>query len=969
MLSTRQRWGWASALAAAIVVGAGVGAPGATAGTIEVEPCATASSVVTPSVLWQVEMTYWAPRFSIDAPETCAGGSVIEFSTRGSDELPYDAWVGASVRVPWRTATLSGVEAAWTTNPAIHPDWKIRATAYNDYGDQRLVAGCNLPASPNCRAFSASYSAMTIPADTTRLTWDVHCYTTPCASRGSPVWLWRASRMAFTVNDAIAPVVVDDSATGSALTAPSTWLRGRQAFSIRAEDRGGLGIESTRVLVDGREISSTNDVDCPRQWVGGWWCWEHATTRATVDTSRLADGEHEQTIEATDATGNTTQRRSTLRTDNHSDTPAAAAVSPSAWSTTNAFDVSWTNPAGGAPIVAAYVTRCDENGANCDTTRVARSAIETMTGQSVPGAGEWPITIALEDAAGNVGPAVQAGTARLAAAPVASTMPSVSGNAREGEELTLDAGSWSGVPAPATTTWLVCDEAGDNCAPITGANATALQLAPEHVGATVRVEITATNAGGQQTERSAPSAVVQARPPVLTAPPRTSAATGRTVAAPSGSTLRDALVVGGTLDVGGDAWDGTANLSVDVQWQRCDATGSGCAAISGAQARTYAPVRADIDHAVRAEIVARNVAGAARAITDPVLILDDAPPREETREGEQERPPTKPEPAQPEAAQAAIARPSDAPRPRALGSLLSSTAPRAECLRGLRVRLPATGRLRVDGALPGRARVLAGGRLVLQVETTSTGVSVRNASGALLGVVRSSSTVRWLRQSPTRVSARAADGSALVVVGIDGRRGRAIVKGRTCRYSAPKTARVVARADRAARWSAWLFDETGAPIGNAKLRVSDGNGSAVVTTDAHGRARLRQTAAAGSRTVTISYSGDERHSGATFAARLTIQNVTMLSGSASRTTVAIRGQVRGAARAVRVEYLDEAKRWRLLASSRAGASGHWAVRSATPGQHAGGSQLVVRAIVGATGNFAARTGGEVRIDLQKAGNR
>ncbi len=49
------------------------------------------------------------------------------------------------------------------------------------------------------------------------------------------------------------------------------------------------------------------------------------------------------------------------------------------------------------------------------------------------------------------------------------------------------------------------------------------------------------------------------------------------------------------------------------QWQRCTATGTGCANIAGATAAAYRPAAADVGHELRAEVTAHNGAGASAA--------------------------------------------------------------------------------------------------------------------------------------------------------------------------------------------------------------------------------------------------------------------------------------------------------------------------------------------------------------------
>ena len=76
------------------------------------------------------------------------------------------------------------------------------------------------------------------------------------------------------------------------------------------------------------------------------------------------------------------------------------AVSPGGWSSTNRFDVSWTNPGGqGAPIVKARWLLCAAGGTgDCTTGSAAGTDINSLSGLTVPAAGAWDLTVWLEDA-------------------------------------------------------------------------------------------------------------------------------------------------------------------------------------------------------------------------------------------------------------------------------------------------------------------------------------------------------------------------------------------------------------------------------------------------------------------------------------------------------------------------------------------------------------------------------------------
>ena len=109
-------------------------------------------------------------------------------------------------------------------------------------------------------------------------------------------------------------------------------------------------------------------------------------------------------------------------------------------------------------------------------------------------------------------------TAPPATPPSNTTLPDISGTAREGQTLTSTDGAWSGTtPMTYARQWRRCDAAGGACTNISGATATTYVLAAADVGFTIRSSVTATNSGGNATAQSAQTAVVAPlNPPVAT---------------------------------------------------------------------------------------------------------------------------------------------------------------------------------------------------------------------------------------------------------------------------------------------------------------------------------------------------------------------------------------------------------------------------------------------------------------------
>jgi len=94
-------------------------------------------------------------------------------------------------------------------------------------------------------------------------------------------------------------------------------------------------------------------------------------------------------------------------------------------------------------------------------------------------------------------------------APVVKTKPSVSGSAIVGDELTADAGTWTGGATTFTFQWQRCDSAGTGCADVTNATARSYGVRTSDAGHRMRVEVTAKNASSTATATSDPTAVIR----------------------------------------------------------------------------------------------------------------------------------------------------------------------------------------------------------------------------------------------------------------------------------------------------------------------------------------------------------------------------------------------------------------------------------------------------------------------------
>jgi hypothetical protein len=189
--------------------------------------------------------------------------------------------------------------------------------------------------------------------------------------------------------------------------------------------------------------------------------------------------------------------------------------------------------------------------------------------------------------------------------PGASVLPAVSGSPAVGQLLTAFGGTWRNRPVSLAYQWQRCDPAGV-CTDIAGATSSTHVLLDDDAGATMRVEVTATNAVGSTTTVSAPTAVIAplAGAPVNLGPPSITgtAAQGQTLTAATGT------------------WVGRPSAFA-YQWQRCDASGANCVSIDGATAATYFVSPADAGMTLRVAVTATNASGSTTVVSPATAVV------------------------------------------------------------------------------------------------------------------------------------------------------------------------------------------------------------------------------------------------------------------------------------------------------------------------------------------------------------
>jgi len=207
-----------------------------------------------------------------------------------------------------------------------------------------------------------------------------------------------------------------------------------------------------------------------------------------------------------------------------------------------------------------------------------------------------------------VASAAVSASGRSSTAPTLNGEPSIAGTPLEGNTLTGNRGVWSGTaPISYTNVWVRCDEAGSNCAAISGATTSSYKLAAADLGSTIRFRVTAKNADGSKTADSHQTGVVSTQngAPTSTKPP----------------VVSGMAEVGGNLHTTNGTWVGATPITFSYQWLRCDKQGNACKGISGATHADYKLVNADADNTVRSKVIGKNSKGNSPAYSEQSAVV------------------------------------------------------------------------------------------------------------------------------------------------------------------------------------------------------------------------------------------------------------------------------------------------------------------------------------------------------------
>ena len=252
----------------------------------------------------------------------------------------------------------------------------------------------------------------------------------------------------------------------------------------------------------------------------------------------------------------------------------------------------WT---GTAPITYAYAwRRCDTNGNNCVTIANATNSSYLVVSADV-GSKLYSLVTAT-NASGSASQRSALSATVAAAPPVNTLWPALTGTARDGQTLTSSNGAWTGTaPFTYAYAWRRCDTNGNNCTTIANATSSSYVVVSADVGSKLYSLVTATNAAGSASQRSALSSTVVPTPPVNTAWPM----------------LSGIARAGQTLTTTNGTWTGAAPITYSYAWRRCDTNGNNCVTIANASLQSYVLTAAEVGSKVYSLVTATNAGGAA----------------------------------------------------------------------------------------------------------------------------------------------------------------------------------------------------------------------------------------------------------------------------------------------------------------------------------------------------------------------
>ncbi len=283
-------------------------------------------------------------------------------------------------------------------------------------------------------------------------------------------------------------------------------------------------------------------------------------------------------------------------------TPPAVSGVPVDGQTLSADPGTW---AGTGPFAYAYEwLSCSVLTSECAPIPGATSS--TYTAGPLDVANELEVVVTATGSHGIASATSPKTSAVGALVPSNTGLPSITGILHDGQLLSAVVGEWSGTPPISYEyVWQLCNAAGEACKDIAGGVEPALQLVSGDVGSTVRVLVTATNAGGSSQVASQATSLIGALLP-------------SNISLPS---IAGVLTDGQLLSAATGEWSGSGPISYAYQWQLCDASGEACKDISGAVEPTLELLSGDVGSTVRVLVKATNSGGSTEVASKATSVI------------------------------------------------------------------------------------------------------------------------------------------------------------------------------------------------------------------------------------------------------------------------------------------------------------------------------------------------------------
>jgi Bacterial Ig-like domain len=387
-----------STLATALALMATSMVPAAQAGTYDVLACDAAPGAVNNSWTYETnDSSHIAGSTSCPSSSDYSGllADTILGLSSGSPAGAYGQWI---VHAPAGT-TITRIRL----RRFLYMDGGSGWTLYGRTADGVTISGetCTVqPGFDDCQVGGYASPTLDRTVNTTSIAYGFVCTTTgvQCVT-GATIHAAAAAIYSarVTINDPTAPTITTPSGS---LVATSGYHQGTESVIFNGSD--ALGLSTRRVYVDGTQLAADAPACDFTQLVP---CSNPATDATlSVDTTSLADGQHTVQAAVVDAAGNESRSAAvSITVDNTAPTAPVGLQAAPRTDSDPAVTASWSNPSGQvAPIIAAHWTLCPQGSASgCQSG----STTATSMSGSLPAEGDYTLSVALEDAAGHVGPA------------------------------------------------------------------------------------------------------------------------------------------------------------------------------------------------------------------------------------------------------------------------------------------------------------------------------------------------------------------------------------------------------------------------------------------------------------------------------------------------------------------------------------------------------------------------------------